>query len=78
LHTGECDVRNDTISGLAVDTAAQVAAHAAMSQVLVSRTVKDLVAGSGLRFEDHGEHALAGDAGGWRLFAVERGVQSRS
>jgi class 3 adenylate cyclase len=47
LHTGECDVRNDKISGVAVDTAAQVAGHAAPSEVLVSRTVKDLVAGSG-------------------------------
>ena len=78
LHTGECDVRNDTISGDAVDLAAQVASHAATSEVLVSRTVKDLIAGSGLRFEDHGKHALAGVAGGWRLFAVERGVQARA
>jgi pimeloyl-ACP methyl ester carboxylesterase/DNA-binding winged helix-turn-helix (wHTH) protein len=78
LHTGECDVRNDTISGDAVDMAAQVASHAATSEVLVSRTVKDLIAGSGLRFEDHGKHPLAGVAGGWRLFAVERGVQARS
>ena len=78
LHTGECDVRNDTISGVAVDTAAQIAAHAATSEVLVSRTVKDLVAGSGLRFEDHGKHSLDGVASGWRLFAVERGVQPRA
>ncbi|MEA2465573.1 MAG: eukaryotic-like serine/threonine-protein kinase [Acidobacteriota bacterium] len=78
LHTGECDVRNDKISGVAVDTAAQVAGHAAPSEVLVSRTVKDLVAGSGLRFEDHGKHALDGVTGGWRLYAVERGVQPRS
>ena len=78
LHTGECDVRNDTISGVAVDTAAQVAGHAATGEVLVSRTVKDLVAGSGLRFEDHGKHALDGVTGGWRLYAVERGVQPRS
>jgi len=78
LHTGECDVRNDKISGVAVDTAAQVAGHAAPSEVLVSRTVKDLVAGSGLRFDDHGKHALDGVTGGWRLYAVERGVQPRS
>ena len=78
LHTGECDVRNDKITGVAVDTAAQVAGHAAPSEVLVSRTVKDLVAGSGLRFEDHGKHALDGVTGGWRLYAVERGVQPRS
>jgi class 3 adenylate cyclase len=74
LHTGECDVRDETVSGVAVDTAAQVAAHAAMSEVLVSRTVKDLVAGSGLGFEDHGKHALDGVPGDWRLFAVERRV----
>ena len=78
VHTGECDVRKDTISGVAVDLAAQVAAHAATGEVLVSRTVKDLVAGSGLRFEDHGKHALEGAAGDWRLFAVERGPQVRS
>ena len=58
--------------------AAQVAAHAATGEVLVSRTVKDLVAGSGLRFEDHGKHTLEGAAGDWRLFAVERGPQVRS
>ncbi len=77
LHTGECDIRNDAITGVAVDTAAQVAAHAAPGEVLVSRTVKDLVAGSGLRFEDHGEHALDGVARGWRLFAVERALPAR-
>jgi pimeloyl-ACP methyl ester carboxylesterase/DNA-binding winged helix-turn-helix (wHTH) protein len=78
LHTGECDVRHDKISGVAVDMAARVASHAASSEVLVSRTVKDLVAGSGLRFEDHGKHALDGVSGGWRIYAVERGVQARS
>jgi class 3 adenylate cyclase len=78
VHTGECDVRHDKISGVAVDMAAQVASHAASGEVLVSRTVKDLVAGSGLRFEDHGKHALDGVAGGWRIYAVERGVQPRS
>jgi pimeloyl-ACP methyl ester carboxylesterase/DNA-binding winged helix-turn-helix (wHTH) protein len=78
VHTGECDVRHDKISGVAVDMAAQVASHAASGEVLVSRTVKDLVAGSGLRFEDHGKHALDGVAGGWRIYAVERGVQPRA
>jgi class 3 adenylate cyclase len=78
LHTGECDVRNTAISGVAVDRAAQVAAVASTGQVLVSRTVKDLVAGSGLRFEDHGKHSLSDAAGDWRLFAVERGVQPRA
>jgi len=78
LHTGECEVRNDRIGGIAVETCAQVAACAARGQVLVSRTVKDLVAGSGLRFEDRGDHSLAGVPGEWRLFAVERGTQARA
>jgi pimeloyl-ACP methyl ester carboxylesterase/DNA-binding winged helix-turn-helix (wHTH) protein/class 3 adenylate cyclase len=77
LHTGECEIRNDQIGGTAVETCAQVAARAAKGQVLVSRTVKDLVAGSGLRFEDRGDHSLAGLPGEWRLFAVERGLQAR-
>jgi len=78
LHTGECDVRHDTVSGVAVDTAAQVAAHAAMSEVLVSRTVKDLVAGSGIQFEERGAHQLIGVPGEWRLFAVDRGTKSET
>jgi pimeloyl-ACP methyl ester carboxylesterase/DNA-binding winged helix-turn-helix (wHTH) protein len=78
VHTGECDVRDGAVSGTAVDTCAQVAAHAATGDVLVSRTVKDLVAGSGLRFEDRGAHALKGIPGDGRLFAVERGVAVRS
>jgi pimeloyl-ACP methyl ester carboxylesterase len=77
LHTGECEIRNDQIGGVAVETCAQVAARAARGQVLVSRTVKDLVAGSGLRFEDRGDHSLAGVPGEWRLFAVERSIQAR-
>jgi len=72
LHTGECDIRHDIVAGIAVGTAAQVAMHAAGGEVLVSRTVKDLVAGSGVRFEDRGEHALRGVPGEWRLYSVER------
>jgi pimeloyl-ACP methyl ester carboxylesterase/DNA-binding winged helix-turn-helix (wHTH) protein len=72
LHTGECDIRHDVVAGIAVGTAAQVAMHAAGGEVLVSRTVKDLVAGSGVRFEDRGEHALRGVPGEWRLYSVER------
>jgi pimeloyl-ACP methyl ester carboxylesterase/DNA-binding winged helix-turn-helix (wHTH) protein len=72
LHTGECDIRHDQVAGIAVGTAAQVAMHAAHGEVLVSRTVKDLVAGSGVRFEDRGEHALRGVQGEWRLYSVER------
>jgi pimeloyl-ACP methyl ester carboxylesterase/DNA-binding winged helix-turn-helix (wHTH) protein/class 3 adenylate cyclase len=78
LHTGECDLSDDRATGVAVDTCAQVAARAASGEVLVSRTVKDLVAGSGLRFDDRGDHLLDEVSGEWRLFAVERGYQPRT
>jgi class 3 adenylate cyclase len=71
LHTGECEVIGDKLSGIAVHTAARVAGQAAAQEVLVSSTVKDLVAGSGIRFRDAGSHALKGVPGEWRLFAVE-------
>jgi pimeloyl-ACP methyl ester carboxylesterase len=70
LHTGECEFRGDRVSGIAVHTGARVAAMAGPSEVLVSSTVKDLVAGSGLQFEDRGAYALKGVPGEWRLFAV--------
>jgi class 3 adenylate cyclase len=70
LHTGECEVSRDRVSGIAVHTEARVAAKASPGEVLVSSTVKDLVAGAGLKFEDRGEHALKGVPGQWRLFAV--------
>ena len=73
LHTGECDIVDGTVGGIATETGAQVANKATAGEVLVSSTVKDLVAGSGIRFEDKGMHALAGIPGEWRLFAVERG-----
>ena len=72
LHTGECDVVGDKMSGLAVEIGAQVATKAAAGEVMVSSTVKDLVAGSGIRFEDRNAHVLEGVPGDWRLFAVER------
>ncbi len=72
LHTGECSVFPDHAEGTAVEIAEQVAAHAAPNEVLVSNTVKDLVAGSGLDFAEHGAYAL-GHLGEWRLYAVERG-----
>jgi class 3 adenylate cyclase len=72
LHTGECEEIGDDIGGIAVHIGARVAGLAGPSQVLVSSTVKDLVAGSGLRFVDHGEHALKGVPGEWRVFAVNR------
>jgi class 3 adenylate cyclase len=71
-HTGECQLMGDKLAGIAVHIGARVAAHARAGEVLVSSTVKDLVAGSGLKFTDRGVHALKGIAGEWRLFAVER------
>ncbi|MBI2155204.1 MAG: adenylate/guanylate cyclase domain-containing protein [Candidatus Rokubacteria bacterium] len=72
LHTGECEIMGDRIGGIAVHIGARVAAMAAPGEVLVSSTVKDLVAGSGLEFEDRGTHTLKGIPGEWRLFAVRR------
>ena len=72
LHTGECEVVDGKVAGIAVHTGARVAAQAGPSEVLVSSTVRDLVAGSGLRFEDRGAHELKGVPGEWRLFAVDR------
>jgi len=60
LHTGEIELKGDDIGGIAVNIAARVAAMASPSETLVSSTVRDLVAGSGLRFEDRGRHALKG------------------
>jgi class 3 adenylate cyclase len=71
LHTGECEVRGDDLGGLAVHIAARVGARAAPGEVLVSGTVKDLVAGSGIDFTDNGVHELKGVPGSWRLFAVK-------
>jgi class 3 adenylate cyclase len=71
LHTGEVEQRGDDIGGIAVHTAARVQALAGPGEVLVSRTVVDLVAGSGIEFSDRGEHELKGVPGTWRLFAVE-------
>jgi class 3 adenylate cyclase/pimeloyl-ACP methyl ester carboxylesterase len=71
LHTGECDVRGNDLGGLAVHIAARVAAAAQPNEVLVSSTVKDLVAGSGITFEDRGKHDLPGVPGTWRLYAAE-------
>jgi class 3 adenylate cyclase len=72
LHTGECDIIGDDVNGIAVHTGARVAALARAGEILVSGTVKDLVAGSGLRFSDHGIQSLKGIPGEWRIFAAER------
>jgi class 3 adenylate cyclase len=70
LHTGECELVDGKISGIAVHTGARVAKHAGPGEVLVSSTVKDLVAGSGLEFEDRGVRELKGVPGEWRLYAA--------
>jgi class 3 adenylate cyclase len=70
LHTGECEVVDGKLAGLAVNIGARVASHAGAGEVLVSQTVKDLVAGSGLAFEDRGSTELKGVPGEWRLYAV--------
>jgi pimeloyl-ACP methyl ester carboxylesterase/class 3 adenylate cyclase len=72
LHTGECEVADGKVSGIAVHTGARVAASAPGGEVVVSGTVKDLVAGSGIEFQDRGLHELKGIPGEWRLFTVER------
>jgi pimeloyl-ACP methyl ester carboxylesterase len=69
LHTGECELAGGKVAGIAVHIGARVSAQAESGQVLVSSTVKDLVAGSGISFEDRGEHELKG-VGAWRLYSV--------
>ncbi|MDX6509739.1 MAG: hypothetical protein QOG81_1491 [Gaiellaceae bacterium] len=76
LHTGECEVSDGKIAGIAVSIGARIASLAAPGEVLVSSTVKDLVAGSGLRFEDRGDHDLKGIPDAWHLFAVARNRSS--
>jgi len=70
LHTGECEVRGDDIGGIGVHIGARVSALAGPNDVLVSSTLRDLVIGSGLDFEERGAHALKGVPGEWHLFAV--------
>jgi class 3 adenylate cyclase len=70
LHTGECEVTPDDVEGLAVHIAARVAAVGGPAEIVVSNTVRDLVAGSGVQFTDRGTHALKGLEGEWRLFTV--------
>ena len=70
VHTGECEVAGDKIAGIAVHVGARVMSHAGPGETMVSNTVKDLVAGSGIEFADHGTHTLKGVPGEWRLFRV--------
>jgi class 3 adenylate cyclase len=71
LHTGECEVVGEKLRGVTVHIGARVAALAEPGEVLVSRTVRDLVAGSGLAFEDRGIHVLKGVPGEWQLFVAQ-------
>jgi class 3 adenylate cyclase len=68
LHTGEIELRDDDVAGMAVHIGARVSSVADAGEVLVSSTVKDLVVGSGIEFEDRGEHELKGVPGSWRLY----------
>src|SRR5688572_8323156 len=70
LHTGECEVRQGQLQGIALHIAARVAGSARPRTVFVSQTVKDLVAGSGIRFTDAGHHVLKGLPEQWRLYEV--------
>ena len=71
LHTGECELVGDDVAGMAINIGARVSSLAGPGEVLVSRTVKDLVYGSGIEFADRGEHTLKGVPGDWQLYAVE-------
>ncbi len=71
LHTGECELRGDEIAGVAVHLAARVSAMAAADQILVSRTVRDLVAGSSHDFSDEGEHLFKGFSEKWAIYSVQ-------
>jgi class 3 adenylate cyclase len=73
VHTGECEVLGKKLAGIAVHIGARVASVAEPDEVLVSSTVRDLVAGSGLAFADRGRHTLKGVPGDWQLFAASRG-----
>ena len=74
LHTGECEVSDGKVVGIAVSIGARISSLAGAGEVLVSSTVKDLVAGSGLRFEDRGAHELKGIPDTWNLFALADGA----
>src|SRR6516162_10191571 len=75
LHTGECEVRGEDIGGIGVHIGARVSALAGANDVLVSSTLRDLVIGSGLEFDDRGAHQLKGVPGEWHLFAVAQLAQ---
>ena len=70
IHVGECELHDGKVAGLAVNIGARVAAKAAVNEICVSQTVRDLVAGTGITFDDRGPHELKGIPGTWQLFAV--------
>jgi len=70
VHTGECELQSGKLAGMAVHIAARVQAIANGDEIVVSRTVKDLAVGSGMHFEDRGEHTLKGVPGDWRLYTL--------
>jgi class 3 adenylate cyclase len=70
VHTGEVELLGGKPAGIAVHTGARLSGQAGSGEVLVSQTVKDLVAGSGIEFAERGEHELKGVPGRWRLYAV--------
>jgi class 3 adenylate cyclase len=76
VHVGECELHEGKLSGIAVNIGARIAATGRMGEVTVSRTVRDLVAGSGLSFEDRGQRQLKGVPGTWQLYAASRDVSS--
>jgi class 3 adenylate cyclase len=71
VHTGECELVGSKPAGIAVHIGARMLGEAGNKEIVVTSTVRDLVAGSGFTFEDRGEHELKGVPGAWRLFAVE-------
>ncbi len=77
IHTGEVELRGDDVSGIAVHLAARVMAESASGELLVTSTVRDLVAGSGMVFADRGEHTLKGIEEARRLYSVEPGPSPR-
>ena len=70
IHTGECEMVDGKVAGIAVNIGARVAAEAEGGEVLVSQTVRDLVAGSGIDFDERGDRELKGIPGTWRLYRV--------
>ena len=72
IHTGECELLDGKVAGIAVSIGARVASQADSGEILVSQTVRDLVTGSGLEFDDRGSHELKGVPGEWRLYALRR------